>query len=159
WDPPTIMRMVRRHRLPSEAARRFERGVDPEVAFAALRRAARLLAEHGGARDAGVTVKGSIRPRPHIALAADRPGRLARRPIPGGPVLARLAEVGCEVEGEYILAVVPPPWRPDLVDPADLVEEVIRLEGYDNVVGVLPPAPAGPGLTPRQRLHRSVGRA
>src|SRR5262249_40276547 len=91
--------------------------------------------------------------------AADRPGRIAGQRIPRGTVLARLAELGCEVEGEYILAVVPPSWRPDLVDPADLVEEVIRLEGYDNVVGVLPAAPAGPGLTTRQRLHRTAGRA
>jgi len=159
WNPPTIMRMVRRHRLPSEAARRFERGVDPEAALPALRRAAGLLAEHGGATDVGVTVVGPVRPRPHIALAADRPGRIAGRDIPRGTVVERLTEIGCEVEGEYILAVVPPPWRPDLVDPADLVEEVIRLEGYDTVAGVLPAAPAGPGLPPRQRLHRSVGRA
>jgi phenylalanyl-tRNA synthetase beta chain len=159
WDPPTIMRMVRRHRLPSEAARRFERGVDPDVALPALRRAAALLAEHGGARDAGVTTVGPVRPRPHIALSADRPGRIAGREIPRGTVVQRLSEVGCEVEGEYILAVVPPSWRPDLVDPADLVEEVIRLEGYDTVTGTLPAAPAGPGLTARQRTHRAVGRA
>jgi phenylalanyl-tRNA synthetase beta chain len=159
WDPPTIMRMVRRHRLPSEAARRFERGVDPEVALPALRRAAGLLAEFGGAADGGLSVVGPARPRPHIALAADRPGRIAGRDIPLAAVVARLVEIGCEVEGEYTLAVVPPSWRPDLVDPADLVEEVIRLEGYDAVSGVLPAAPAGRGLTSRQRLHRSIGRA
>ncbi|HSV68316.1 MAG TPA: phenylalanine--tRNA ligase subunit beta [Mycobacteriales bacterium] len=159
WDPPTIMRMVRRHKLPSEAARRFERGVDPEVALPALRRAAALLAAHGGGRSGGLTVVGARRSRPHIALAADRPGRLAGRPIPSATVAARLGEVGCVVEGEYILTVEPPSWRPDLVDPADLIEEVIRLEGYDTVPARLPAAPAGRGLTAGQRAHRSVGRA
>jgi phenylalanyl-tRNA synthetase beta chain len=159
WNPPTIMRMVRRHKLPSEAARRFERGVDPEVALPALRRAAELLAAHGGATAGELTEVGTPHPRPHIALAADRPSRLAGRPISGVTVAARLTEIGCEVEGQYILTVVPPSWRPDLVDPADLIEEVVRLEGYDTIPPALPSAPAGRGLTVRQRVHRSVGRA
>jgi phenylalanyl-tRNA synthetase beta chain len=159
WDPPTIMRMARRHRLPSEAARRFERGVDPEVAVPALYRAASLLASFGGAVAGGLSEVGERRPRPHIALAADRPGRIAGRDIAGPVVVGRLAEVGCEVEGEYVLSVVAPSWRPDLADPADLVEEVIRLEGYDQVTGVLPRTPAGTGLTERQKAHRAVGRA
>lgn len=159
WSPPTVMRMVRRHKLPSEAARRFERDVDSEVALPALRRAAALLAELGGATDAGLTVVGSPYPRPHIALAAGQPGRLAGRVIPPAAVMRRLTEVGCQVEGEYIFTVVPPSWRPDLADPADLVEEVLRLEGYDAIEAALPAAPAGRGLTARQRAGRAVGRA
>ncbi len=57
-----------------------------------------------------------------------------------------------------VLEVTPPSWRPDLTDPADLAEEVIRLEGYENVPARMPRALAGRGLTPRQRLRRSVGR-
>ena len=159
WDPATIMRMVRRHKLPSEAARRFERGVDPEVALPALYRAAGLLAAHGGATVGGLTEVGKPRSRVHIALAADRPGRLVGRPIPGPTVVARLAQIGCDVEGQYILTVAPPSWRPDLLDPADLIEEVVRLEGYDTIPPALPAAPAGRGLTARQRGHRSVSRA
>jgi len=56
------------------------------------------------------------------------------------------------------LEVTPPSWRPDLTDPADLAEEVIRLEGYENVPARMPRALAGRGLTARQRLRRSVGR-
>jgi phenylalanyl-tRNA synthetase beta chain len=56
------------------------------------------------------------------------------------------------------LDVTPPSWRPDLTDPADLAEEVIRLEGYESVPARMPRALAGRGLTPRQRLRRSVGR-
>jgi phenylalanyl-tRNA synthetase beta chain len=53
---------------------------------------------------------------------------------------------------------VVPPWRPDLSDPFDLVEEVARIVGYTNVPSVLPPAPSGGGLTRTQRLRRRVGR-
>jgi phenylalanyl-tRNA synthetase beta chain len=159
WNPPRVMRMVRRHKLPSEAARRFERDVDPDVALPALRRAAELLTEFGGVAEAGLTVVANPHPRPHIAFATGLPGRVAGREIPPATVTRRLTEVGCQVEGEYILTVVPPTWRPDLVDQADLVEEVLRLEGYDAVTAALPAAPAGRGLTVTQRAVRAVGRA
>ena len=57
-----------------------------------------------------------------------------------------------------VLLVTPPSWRPDLTDPADLAEEVIRLEGYDNLPVRQPRAPAGRGLTERQRALRAVAR-
>jgi phenylalanyl-tRNA synthetase beta chain len=57
-----------------------------------------------------------------------------------------------------VLEVTPPSWRPDLTDPADLTEEVIRLEGYETIPARMPRTLAGRGLTPRQRLRRSVGR-
>jgi phenylalanyl-tRNA synthetase beta chain len=57
-----------------------------------------------------------------------------------------------------VLVVTPPSWRSDLTDPADLAEEVIRLEGYENIPVRRPRANAGHGLTTRQRLRRSVGR-
>ena len=57
------------------------------------------------------------------------------------------------------MTVVPPSWRPDLAQPADLDEEVIRLEGYDRIPAVLPAAPPGRGFTDGQRLRRRVGQA
>jgi phenylalanyl-tRNA synthetase beta chain len=159
WDPPSIARAVRRHKLPSEAARRFERGVDPEVAGAALARAAQLLAAYGGAVPAGYTVSGDARPAPRVTMPVGLPGRVAGYPIADAAVRRRLDQVGCAVEGGPELSVVPPSWRPDLRDPADLVEEVVRLEGYDNVPAALPRARPGRGLTPDQRLGRRVGRA
>ncbi|SDI39411.1 phenylalanyl-tRNA synthetase beta chain [Sinosporangium album] len=69
-----------------------------------------------------------------------------------------LAEL-LKVTGGDMLTVTPPTWRPDLTDPNDLAEEVMRLEGYENLPSVLPPAPAGAGLTEAQRLRRRVGRA
>ena len=62
-------------------------------------------------------------------------------PIEPAAVRRRLEQVGCQVgdgPSERFL-VRPPSWRPDLTDPADLIEEVIRLEGYDRVPSVLPP--------------------
>jgi phenylalanyl-tRNA synthetase beta chain len=71
-----------------------------------------------------------------------------------------LEAVGCTVspDGEDRVTAVVPPWRPDLRDPFDLVEEVARIVGYENVPSVLPQAPAGRGLTPEQRMRRRVGR-
>jgi phenylalanyl-tRNA synthetase beta chain len=70
-----------------------------------------------------------------------------------------LDAVGCDIQadGERYL-VTPPSWRPDLTDPADLVEEVVRLAGYEEVPSILPTAPPGRGLTDVQRRRRSIGR-
>jgi phenylalanyl-tRNA synthetase beta chain len=160
WDPTSVTRTVRRHKLPSEAARRFERGVDPEIAGVALARCVELLVEHGGAQPAGgCTVVGHPLPPSRIALAVNRPEAVAGMPIPRAAVVAALEAVGCRVEaGEVLLQVEPPPWRPDLLLAADLVEEVVRLAGYENLPSVLPLAPPGGGLTGRQQLNRSVAR-
>ncbi|GAA1279577.1 phenylalanine--tRNA ligase beta subunit [Planotetraspora silvatica] len=63
------------------------------------------------------------------------------------------------VQGDDLITVTPPTWRPDMTDPNDLAEEVIRLEGYEHLPSVLPAAPAGAGLTEAQRLRRRAGRA
>ncbi|SDY25263.1 phenylalanyl-tRNA synthetase beta subunit [Geodermatophilus africanus] len=161
WEPTGVARTARRHRLPSEAAKRFERGVDPDMTVAALTRAAALLAQYGGARVVGSLVDVDTRgPRPTIALDPARPGRVAGVPYPPERVTELLTAVGCTVDGDGgPLTVTPPTWRPDLTDPADLVEEVVRLAGYDDVPSVLPTAPPGRGLTERQRRRRAVGRA
>ncbi|MGY1762845.1 phenylalanine--tRNA ligase subunit beta [Geodermatophilus sp. SYSU D00779] len=160
WEPTGVARTARRHRLPSEAAKRFERGVDPEMTVVALARAAALLAEYGGARVVGSLVDVDTRgPRPTIALDPARPGRVAGVPYPPAQVTELLTAVGCSVDGDDPLTVTPPTWRPDLTDPADLVEEVVRLAGYDDVPSVLPTAPPGRGLTERQRRRRAVGRS
>jgi phenylalanyl-tRNA synthetase beta chain len=160
WEPTGVARTARRHRLPSEAAKRFERGVDPEMTVVALARAAELLAEYGGARVVGGVVDIDTRaPRPSIPLDAARPAQVAGVPYTAAQVVEFLGAVGCDVDASGSpLAVTPPPWRPDLTDPVDLVEEVVRLAGYDDVPSVLPTAPPGRGLTDVQRRRRSVGR-
>jgi phenylalanyl-tRNA synthetase beta chain len=157
--PVTIVRSARRHRLPSEASRRFERGVDPELAPAAAEAAVRLLVELGGAVPGGATDVDEHAEPPVLRLPVTLPGRLAGRDYEPEAVRRRLQEIGCEVEGEDVLRVTPPSWRPDLVGPAELVEEVLRLEGYETIPVVLPRAPAGRGLTDGQRLRRRASRA
>ncbi|MGY1814959.1 phenylalanine--tRNA ligase subunit beta [Blastococcus sp. SYSU D00820] len=161
WEPTGVARTARRHRLPSEAAKRFERGVDPEMTMVALARAAALLAEYGGARVVGTPVDVDTRgPRPVIPLDAGLPARIAGVAYPPHQVVELLTAVGCTVDGVGgPLQVTPPSWRPDLTDPADLVEEVVRLAGYDDVPSVLPTAPPGRGLTDAQRRRRAIGRA
>ena len=160
WEPAGVARTARRHRLPSEAAKRFERGVDPEMTVVALARAAELLAEYGGGKVVGGVVDVDTRaPRPTIPLDAARPARTAGVPYSAAQVVEFLRAVGCDVDASGSpLAVTPPSWRPDLTDPVDLVEEVVRLAGYDDVPSVLPTAPPGRGLTDTQRRRRSVGR-
>ncbi|HEY3086781.1 MAG TPA: phenylalanine--tRNA ligase subunit beta [Jatrophihabitantaceae bacterium] len=160
WDPPSISRTARRHKLPSEAAKRFERGVDPDIAAVALQRCVDLLVEHGGAHAApGFTVVGKGPAQVEIVIPVGRPAATAGMPIDAPSVVARLTQVGCDVSGDGVLRVRPPSWRPDLTDPADLDEEVIRLEGYDKIPSQLPTPPPGRGLTAEQRLRRGVSRA
>ncbi|MGW6740303.1 phenylalanine--tRNA ligase subunit beta [Streptomyces sp. NPDC055025] len=160
FDAISIARTARRHRLASEASKRFERGVDPEAASAAAQRTVDLLVLlAGGSAEAGVTE--IIAPSaPHsIAMPADHPDRVAGVAYGRETVVRRLQEIGCDVYGQDELVVTVPSWRPDLGEPNDLAEEVIRLEGYENLPSTLPTPPSGRGLTERQRLHRRVGRA
>jgi phenylalanyl-tRNA synthetase beta chain len=159
FDPVSIGRTARRHRLPSEASRRFERGVDPAVARAAAERAVRLLVElAGGTADDGQTwYDVSIPPAPVLLPAG---GVLARTgaAISEAETRAALGVLGCAVEeGPDGLLVTPPTWRPDLLGSEDLVEEVVRVVGYDRIPSELPVAPPGRGLTRAQRLRRAVG--
>lgn len=160
FDPISIARTARRHKLASEASKRFERGVDPEATSAAAQRTVDLLVLlAGGTADGGVTEV--IAPSaPHtISIPANHPDKVAGVDYGRETVVRRLQQVGCDVYGQDELIVTVPSWRPDLTDPNDLAEEVIRLEGYENLPSTLPKPPAGLGLTDRQRLHRRVGRA
>ncbi|MCW2779413.1 MAG: phenylalanyl-tRNA synthetase, beta subunit [Frankiales bacterium] len=160
FEPVAIAKTARRHRLPSEASKRYERGVDPALAPAAAEAAVRLLVEHGGATAGPVTDVDSRPAQPVLAFPVGAPERIAGRPYARDVVVGRLQDVGCTVTGEGdVVEVVPPSWRPDLTGTAELVEEVVRLEGYDTIPVALPSAPAGRGLTRQQGLRRTASRA
>ncbi|MFE7553629.1 phenylalanine--tRNA ligase subunit beta [Streptomyces gardneri] len=160
FDAISIARTARRHKLSSEASKRFERGVDPQAAAAAAQRTVDLLVLlAGGTAEAGVTeISAPSAPRT-IAMPANHPDKVAGVDYGRETVVRRLQEVGCDVYGQDELVVTVPSWRPDLSVPNDLAEEVIRLEGYENLPSTLPKPPAGRGLTERQRTYRRVGRA
>lgn len=163
FDARTVGRTSRRHKLSSEAAKRFERGVDPDVTAAAAQLAVDLLVEHGGGTaDAAITD------------VDERPGRssidfdltMSSRYVGVNYDLDRVREIlqliGCEVSGTTDprrVSVLPPSWRPDLTDAPTLVEEVARIDGYDKIPSVVPRAAGGRGLTHGQRARRAVATA
>ncbi|MFW5470027.1 phenylalanine--tRNA ligase subunit beta [Knoellia sp. CPCC 206435] len=158
FEPVTIARSARRHRLPSEASRRFERGVDPALAAAAAQLAVDLLVEHGGGvADPDVTDVGGPAVPDAVSMPLDFPSRIVGVDYTPDEVTSILESIGCAVarEGD-VVRVVPPTWRPDLTTAADLVEEVARIHGYDRIPSVLPTPPGGTGLTHAQRVRRTV---
>jgi phenylalanyl-tRNA synthetase beta chain len=166
WDPAAVSRTARRLRLPSEAARRYERDIDPAISVAALDRCATLLAGiAGGQVSPKLSDWRGDPPRdnwslPPIRIAADLPDRTAGVSYPDGTTARRLTQIGAAVsDAGDSLTVTPPSWRPDLLQPADLVEEVLRLEGLEVIPSVLPSAPAGRGLSATQRRGRAIGKS
>lgn len=163
FDPVSIGRTARRHRLPSEASRRFERGVDPAVAAAAAERAVGLLVQLGGGRaEPGQTMVGTVRVPAAIAFAHDAVAVRAGVTATAAEIIAALEAIGATVadgaDRANAWTVIPPTWRGGLTESADLVEEVVRIVGYDRIPSVLPVAPPGRGLTRAQQLRRSVAR-
>lgn len=159
FDAPTIARTARLQKLSSEASRRFERGVDTALPpYAAQRVADLLVALGGGVIAPGATVVGGPPAQPQVTLADDLPARISGVDIAPETAVVALTANGCSVEHDGgTLVVTPPTWRPDLTDPYDMVEEVLRYVGYDKVPSLLPHAPVGRGLTPEQRLRRRIG--
>ncbi|MFN0283999.1 MAG: phenylalanine--tRNA ligase subunit beta [Kineosporiaceae bacterium] len=163
FDPVTVARTARRHRLSTEASRRFERGVDTDLADRAAELAVRLLVEHAGGTAGAVTDVDERVAIVPVELRTDLAERVIGVPLDRDSVVAHLERMECRVapggSGRDVLSVTPPSWRPDLRIPVDLVEEIARLVGYDAIPSVLPVAPAGRGLSHGQRARRSVARA
>jgi phenylalanyl-tRNA synthetase beta chain len=161
FDAMTIARTSRRHKLSSEASRRFERGVDPEATYAAAHRVAQLLVEHaGGALLAEETVRGRIPARPSTTIADTLPTQILGTEVDHATVVRLVQAIGATViDGGDTLIITPPSWRPDLKDPYDYVEEVGRLIGFDTIEPVIPTAPVGRGLTRSQRARRAINAA
>ncbi|MBN9214084.1 MAG: phenylalanine--tRNA ligase subunit beta [Microbacterium sp. SCN 70-200] len=171
FDTVSIARTARRHKLPSEASKRFERGVDPLIPFVAARRVADLMVayaggtldtETGGALFAEVFVEAIELPRAFVS-------RLIGVDYTDAEVTGALETVGCEVSAPLLdvpvaervdgWEVIPPSWRPDLTDKWTLAEEVARINGYDRIPSVLPVPPSGRGFTPAQAGRRRVANA
>jgi len=158
FDPISIARSARRHKLPSEASKRFERGVDSSISRAAASRAAGLLTKLAFGSLSGVGAEyASVFEPVAIEMKLDYPGRLVGVEYSADQVVASLEEIGCTVTKiDDLVHVIVPSWRPDITHKTDLVEEVARLIGYDKIPARLPVAPPGRGLTSRQKLRRRV---
>ena len=159
FDPASIAKNARRHKLSTEASRRFERGVDPSLAEYASARAAALLIEFGGAHHIGSAKDGEPIYSPIVDFDPTFATRLTGANISAETVAEKLQIVGCDIEVQSAThwKIDPPSWRNDLLGPADLVEEVARMIGYDAIPSQLPPHQISPGLTYGQQRQRVIG--
>jgi phenylalanyl-tRNA synthetase beta chain len=161
FAPVRISRTARRHKLPSEASRRFERWVDPAAAYSAAHRVADLLVElAGGTVGEAETVYGAVPAMPTRTIRSSLPAEVLGAPVTAERVVEILHGSGVDVtvDGDT-LTCVPPTWRPDLVDAYDYVEEVGNKVGLDSIVPVLPRAEGGRGLTSKQKARRALSAA
>lgn len=160
FEPTSVSRTFRRHGLPSEASKRFERGVDPQVPYAAAKRAAKLLTTHGGGQITAETVVGSA-PAPHtVSLRSGLISDILGTRVEQDESLRLLTAASIDVTalGDS-LTVTAPSWRNDLVDPYDVIEEVGRHVGFDRIGMTLPVPPVTRSLDPAIRDRRAAMRA
>lgn len=158
FDPISIARSARRHKLPSEASKRFERGVDPELAHFAANRAANLLVELAGGTLSGIGAEfNKVSRRDPIEMKLSFPSQHVGVEYSQEQIVSSLQSIGAgvEIRGDSVV-VTAPSWRPDITHKTDLVEEVARLVGYDKIPATIPVAPPGRGFTPRQQFRRRV---
>jgi len=148
FDPIRTAATGRKLNLMSDARYRFERGVDPAFLEDAMEIATRLVQELCGGEASEVVVAGGAPDwQRTVALRSDRVETLGGVQIPADEIRRILTVLGFEVaDADDGFAVQVPSWRPDIVDEACLVEEVVRIHGYDNIPTVsLNPAHALPG--------------
>ncbi|WP_174286562.1 phenylalanine--tRNA ligase subunit beta [Sphingomonas bacterium] len=161
FDPDHIARTGQALTLTSDARSRFERGVDPAFLDDGLAIAMKLVLDHGGGTASAVTRSGT----PPLAgrIVAYQPAlaeTLGGLKVPHDRQRAILESLGFDVGDDWQVTV--PSWRRDVDGAADLVEEVIRIEGIDKVAAV--PLPRSPGVakptaTAEQKIERRVRRA
>ena len=140
WDPQTIRDTAARLNLPSEASLRFARRVDPAAAARGVQRAAELLVELAGAELGATSAAGA--PGEGTGIVRCGVGQAARLlgidlDADEQAALLRRGGMDVEVDGDT-LVVTPPTWRGDVHRPADVVEEVARLHGYEEIPATLP---------------------
>lgn len=137
FDPGSIRRTARRHGLNTDASFRFERGVDPERTVYALKRAAILLQEIAGAQvgSAIVDVQAAPPAWSRVKLPFAQVDTLIGMPTARKDVMNVLAALECRIiqEDATAVEVEVPPYRVDVTRPADLVEEIVRIIGFDRV--------------------------
>ena len=158
FDGISVARSARRHKLFSEASKRYERGVDPRIGEIAAARVIQLLEVHAGgaAGSLGATFS-DPNAETEIFLPENFASSLIGVEYSSEEIDTVLREIGAGVSSvEGGLMVLVPSWRPDLTHKTDLVEEIARITGYDRIPSRLPVAPPGAGLTREQSFRRTA---
>ncbi len=143
FDPVQIRRSARAMGMRTDASSRFEKGLDPELAATALARAVELLAREAGAQPVGGPFDWYVTqpPAAPVRLTAAEARRQLGVDVPVPEMERILTALGFKVQAEPDAVIATPPsWRRDVTRPADLVEEVGRIYGYDHLPSVLPEA-------------------
>jgi phenylalanyl-tRNA synthetase beta chain len=155
FDAPTVMFTAKRHGMRTEASARFERGVDPNLPGTAARRAAALMVELAGGRVAAGVQDNYPEPiEPwDVEMPLGEVPRLLGIELAGTRIAELLGLIGFSTRGSDPLTVTVPTFRPDVRRPADVVEEIARIHGYDKIPEALPKGVGG-GLTPAQSNER-----
>jgi phenylalanyl-tRNA synthetase beta chain len=158
FDPVSIARGSRRHKLSSEASRRLERGVDPSLAEISSARAIDLMIELGGAQHVGSAKFGEPKYAPIVTFDPNFVTQYLGTKVPLEEVEQKLKIVGCDVskKSDTQWLIDPPSWRADLQLAPDLVEEVARMIGYERIPSKLPIGKGGAQLTPAQIRKRGT---
>jgi phenylalanyl-tRNA synthetase beta chain len=153
-----ILRSARRLDLHTEASHRFERGTDPEGLESAAARCAALIAEWtGGTVLRGLAEAGSTPQRRSVSVRPSRVSALLGYEVAPAAAAEVFARLGFAVrEDSDRLDVEIPGYRVDLEREVDLIEEVVRLQGYDRVGSTLPRSSRAGGLPPDYRFVRTV---
>jgi phenylalanyl-tRNA synthetase beta chain len=163
FDPVRVARTGRVLGILSDARYRFERGVDPEFVVPGLELATKMILGFCGGEASDVVVAGAPPPwKRTIEFSPSEVTRLAGIELPEGEIIRILTNLGFEIVGRGTFQVMPPSWRSDVHGAADLVEEVVRIHGLENVPAVAmerPYAVARPVLTPAQRREAFARRA
>ena len=158
FDSISIARTARRHKLFSEASKRYERGVDPRIGEIAAARVIQLLEVHAGGKAGSLGASYQhFQEETEVFLPYDYASELVGVEYSRDEISSVLTDIGCRLEPEELgLKVFIPSWRPDLTDKSDLVEEISRITGYEKIPARLPVAPPGRGLTRIQTLSRAT---
>ncbi len=142
FNPISIRKTARKLNLGSEASYRFERGVDPGGCLVVLERAANLLCEIAGGEktEGGADYYGGVRPLNSQTLRISRTASLLGIDLDYDKIADHLTSIGirCKPKDDDTLWVNPPTFRVDIEREVDLVEEVARLVGYNNIPTTLP---------------------
>nr|MBF0220943.1 phenylalanine--tRNA ligase subunit beta [Desulfobulbaceae bacterium] len=145
FNPISVRRTSRTLKLSTDASYRFERGVDPKGTIVALDRAAQLIVELAGGQvdEGGCDCVGKLPENPPIALRLSKVNDLLGTDLSLVEVASFLngIQIATEVKDDQTLTVFPPSFRVDLDREIDLIEEIARLKGYNEIASTLPTVP------------------